>query len=223
MPRQCETPLLAAIERLQLMNRLNNLKNILVVTIVASCLAPALLYMFVFAGYGLSKDTINWANFSIFLSIFLSLGNLIVFSLLTYAVHQYNLNKDMDAKRQIEVLNKPVLAFSKQAKSEYYLILNVGKSSALNVIVRSHLNHNKWQQVYLLYSIAANARDPLKWTTDCNALSAEYSDNFGNKYVSLMRNDYLTTIDCSDPGSLKKYKKEFELANGPSADPTWVI
>ena len=204
------------------MNDLKKLTSLLIIIIVFCCLLPLLFYIYMFAGNGFSRNSGNWANFSTYLSLFISVGNLVVFAILTYAIHKYNLRKDIDTQRQIELQNKPVLAFTKQTKEQFYSLVNVGKSSALNVIVHSHLENNKWQQAYLLYSINTGSVYSLKWTTDCNALYAEYYDNFGNRYISFMTKDFLSTIDCSDPESIERNKKEYDLVNNPSAEPTWM-
>ena len=200
------------------------LKNIRLLVIIVICvftILPVVVYIISFGSNGISDKSNNWANLSTFISGFLTLANLIIFSILTVSIQEYTLKKDTESKRIAKIINRPLLSFVKESENAFYSIENIGNGSALNIVLRGHFHQHKWQQAYLFYSLVSGSTKPLKWTKGCNKLMANYSDVFGNEFISFMDGDTLRVIDCKDEKSIKDFAKEYQWAQSDSVKPTW--
>lgn len=150
-----------------------------------------------------SNQTSDWSNFATFFAAFISLANLFVFIYFSELIYKYNLKRDElieEKEKQIEALEKPILAFSKTQES-IYEVTNIGRGAALNVKVLVKLkedeNKDGWSWGYICYSLYVHQTLPLLNTINCVEICAKYTDIFGNQFISYMKDDYLKIFDIS--------------------------
>ena len=177
------------------------------------------IYIIHFSHISVSNKPNDWTDFSNYLGPFISLANLCVFVYFTRLVYFYSLTRD----KILNDFERPLIAFSKTSELDKYSILNVGKGAAINIYVKSHLDHEKliWNEVRVSYSLETGASKPMNWTTNCNALCAIYEDIFGNKYISFMEDDKLSFIDTSSKMSLNQFANQIMYSKLEAKQTLW--
>jgi hypothetical protein len=200
------------------------MRKVLILVILFTVGIPVYVYFRHFGKNGTSGLTSDWSNFSNYFYSFVSFCNLILFAILTFYIHQYNLSNDKALEKRTIMLDRPIISFYLNRHDGVFYIHNVGKGSAINVIIKSDLtNSAEWQYAYIWYSVVMDQKgEKMAWTGNSMQICATYSDSMGNNYVSYMDDNVLRVIDCSDEKSKKKFKNELEKAALPSIEkPTW--
>lgn len=148
-------------------------------------------FIIFFGEHGYSKESADWANFSTYISPFIMLANLVVFSYFTFKLYIYQKRRD----EQQDMLEKPILSFNRLGNR--YNIVNVGKGSALNIVLKTNYDSisEKWYDSHLLYSLCSIYSKDLPNTYNTSSMCAIYYDIFGNEYVSYFEKDFLNYID----------------------------
>ncbi|WP_188769921.1 hypothetical protein [Emticicia aquatilis] len=149
-----------------------------------------------------SNQTSDWSNFATFFAAFISLANLFVFIYFSELIYKYNLKRDElieEKEKQIEALEKPILAFN-QTQESIYEVTNIGRGAALNVKVfvnQKVENDNGEYQCwgYRCYSMYVHQTLLLKNTSNCIEIGAKYTDIFGNEFNSYMKDYSLKIFD----------------------------
>jgi len=200
------------------------MKLVLILSFLLLIGIPLCIYYSYFGKNGISGSTQDWSNFSNYFYSFSAFCNLILFAILTYSIHRYNLSNDDATQKREVMLERPVISFYLNRSEGVFFIHNVGKGSAINVIIKSDLQADgKWEYAYIWYSIlAGQIGEKMSWTGNSMEICATYSDSLGNDYISYMDDNVLRLIDCSDEKSKKKHSDEFKKATWPSSgEPTW--
>lgn len=197
-------------------------KNNSILIVLISFLAitiPLFIYIFNFSRHSISNKPNDWTNFATYFASFVSLANLIVFVYFTRLVYLYSLTRD----KILDDFERPIISFSKLSETDRYTIENVGKGAALNIEVKSHLDKSKslWLQKRLTYSFQSGMSKTMNWTTDCNALCANYHDIFGNEYISYFENDKLVFIDLQSEKIISQYSNELRLSKFREKETLW--
>ena len=130
---------------------------------------PVIAYLINFYSQSISQESTHWSDFATYFAVFISIANLIVFILLTKEIHAYNLKKD----EQLAKLEKPIISFRLQPGSTKYFAENVGRGTALNVIICGDLQQYNWGEAYLYYSFSANSEKEIQGIKNNNALLAK--------------------------------------------------
>jgi len=190
-------------------------KNIVIAVVLCSLLLILSILIFVIS-ISMQNPIIKRAvlvDFSFFISAIIAFVNMIVVGALTILIYDYNQKVTEDRIIHENILEKPILAFRMYERVGFYTVQNVGKGAAINVKVKSNLDleNRKWDQLRLSYSLQSGEGKEMSWTYNCNAISAEYSDIFGTRYCSYMRDDDLKVICLDENKDLLKYKIEIEL------------
>lgn len=180
---------------------------------------PLVVYFFKFSGATISNKPSDWGEFATYFTAFVSLANLVMFIYFTRLVYEYSLTRD----ELLNDLERPVISFSKLTHHDRYDIENVGKGTAINIDVKSHLDERKssWGQKRVTYSFQSGQSKTMNWTTGCNALCATYQDIFGKEYVSYFEDDKLIFIDLSNEKSKSQYSMQLTLSKLNAQEETW--
>jgi hypothetical protein len=195
-----------------------NLNHKLYTITAVFIIIPIIFYVCMFYSQPISTDSSNWSDFATYLTGFVSTANLLVFILLTREIHAYNLNKDEQNSKQ----DKPIISFKLQPGSKKYFAENVGKGTALNVIICGNLGDNKWLEAYHYYSFSPNAEKEVKVNMN-NALLAKYTDIFGTEYISFMDGDKLRYFEIEVEKVKKEYPEEYRKSKFETVQPTWIV
>ncbi|WP_333696551.1 hypothetical protein [Flavobacterium sp.] len=160
-------------------------------------IVPILVYSSHFYEKDLSKSLSDWANFSVYFGLFVSIANLFVFIILTFKINEFN-DRNNSKNQQLQIsLNRPVISFRRNEGNSEYQIENIGNAVALNVKLKLSTNkQGNWNVGYILHSFK---KDYNRTIIDkpLNSICATYDDVFGNTYYSYMKGDYLTIIEAS--------------------------
>lgn len=178
---------------------------------------PIIVYLCNFYSQSISNDSSNWSDFATYFTGFISLANLIVFILLTKEIHAYNLKKDEQVSKQ----DKPIISFKLDTGSRKYFAENVGKGTALNVIICGNLKEDIWNEAYHYYSFSPNTEKEVKVNLN-NALLAKYTDIFGTEYISYMDSDRLRYFEVEIENEKNEYPEEYKKAKYKTVQPTWT-
>lgn len=196
------------------------LKNTIYLTILISIIFPIGIFILNFYTQNFSNENSEWADFSTYLSGFISLANFIIFIFLTKEIHNYNLKRD----DQLSKLEKPILSFRRiNSSNKNYYVENIGKGAAINVIISGSLNLNekKWSESYKYYSFSSNSEREI-CVQNNNALIAKYKDIYGTEYISFMDNDELRYFEIEKDKAPEKYVVEYEKSNYQFVNPKWI-
>lgn len=189
------------------MTKVTVIAIIVIIAAIYIILVPVIFYSVYFAKSGFSSNISDWANFSTYWSAFISLANLILFGTLTYFIHSFErsrhaeeMKRQEDNKKREQILDRPVLVFSKQRNENYYDIKNVGKGVAMEPVVKSKytidseehidgVNVRSWETQYIIYPLMAGFELSLEKAGKTPSLCAVYKDIFGKKYFTMIEND----------------------------------
>lgn len=177
----------------------NLILSVISLLVFLICISSIGFYFYKFSE--ISLVTSDWSNFATYFSAFISLANLMVFIYFSILVFDYNKKKD----KQIEALDKPILAFVKY-DSDKYKVTNIGRGPALNLRVKVIKNKIESSFGYICYSLKVNEDLELPNSNDTVKLFAEYMDVMGNKFLSHMNNDTMICV-------IQYGEKKQELSN----------
>ncbi|MBW8050774.1 MAG: hypothetical protein FVQ77_10660 [Cytophagales bacterium] len=106
----------------------------------------------------LSPKQSDWGDFSNYVSAVTGLISLFILSFLTYLIHKES------AALKIK-LERPVLTFSFDGKTGHYYCTNIGKGSAMNVIIIHKLKEgqNHYDLAVQCFSIPMNKKVDITW------------------------------------------------------------
>lgn len=180
------------------MNKLRK-KGLRILLIGIGCLLfliPLVLYLIRFSGNGYSLLTTDWANFSTYMGLAISTISTLIIGALTVMLYKYNQDRDGEAKRREEVLDRPIIVFRKFKEMHYYSLCNIGKEAALNIKIKTWFNirEQEWRCQHIAYSLKEGDEVIMIWTKDCKCIVASYDDIFGINYYSYMEDDSMSVF-----------------------------
>lgn len=205
---------------------MNIKQNYLIVPITSSLIIGFIVLYFYNFHDNLSNNSADWSNFSTFISLGVTIANLIVFIFFTIKIQEYNANRDKavdiamaEQQKRDEIVNKPILVFAKLDNPNYYNVQNLGVGPALNVLISSNIKNDEWEKHFIYYSIPKDGKIGLKFSSGSNALLAEYTDILGVKYHSFMVNDHQYIFDKRNQEYIIEHKQYFDQVNLKKPDP----
>jgi len=89
---------------------------------------------------------------------------------------------------------EPVLVFAQSTDTTLWVLHNVGKGPAMDVLVGDGTRDGEWAQIARCNPIAAGASVDLPWLRHAWELATTYVDVTGRQYTSSCK-DHRTTID----------------------------
>jgi hypothetical protein len=110
------------------------------------------------------------------------MASLIVISTLTYIIYIYQ--REDESNKSI-----PILIFKVNADKNIWVIQNVGKGVALNILVSYSQKQDNWEKPTKIYSLTENSEIELSWFEGSLQCSAMYFDYLGNSFSSICQND----------------------------------
>ena len=159
-------------------------KTLLITLIILSVLViivPLILYVSTFGKF-LSHEKEVWGQFGDFFNMFVSMASLIIISTLTYIIYIYQ--KEDESNKSI-----PILIFKVNATKKVWVVQNVGKGVALNILISYSKQLDSWEKPTKIYSLTENSELELFWFEPSLQCSAMYFDYLGNSFSSICQND----------------------------------
>lgn len=171
----------------------------------------------------------NWGTIADFLNIVA----VIFLAIKVYSADQKRHNESQGLERG---LNKPILIFKivqriiDEKPKDFYKIVNLGKGSALNIIVAYKDNFNnmidkEWKDMVNCYSLGELEETILCWKLGGHRWIAMYEDIFGDKYYTICQDDTLIIIDPKKDGDKLEMAEciEFEKTAKQNISNTEII
>lgn len=185
-----------------------SLEKLIILFLILLVVIPIIVYRIDFDG-DRSYNIQDWAGFSTYLGVFISFANLLVFIVLTYKIHDYNVNRD--------AIERPVIVFSKDSKDDCYRLINVGRGPALNITLWVNANESStiWEKGYLMYAATPSEKIKIE-AYPVNKMLAVYHDIYNNTFYSFINNDQTRIFMGSN------YPSEIDIALSDGIKPTWV-
>jgi hypothetical protein len=147
-----------------------------------------LFYTFHF-GFKVSVNHAIWGQFGDFMSVFISIANLIIISSLTYFIAKIEEKRDQE-NRNLELSKvRPILIFKDIGMK--WACRNVGEGAALNVMIayKTNLAHD-WENPVKIYSLTSNEEFKIEWKKFHIAKwVAVYYDIYGTVFSSTCEHD----------------------------------
>jgi uncharacterized membrane protein len=153
---------------------------------------PFILYVCTFGG-SLSHNREVWGQFGDFFNMFVSMASLIVVSTLTYIIYIYQREDESNKLKyqREDESNKsiPILIFKVNAVKKVWVVQNVGKGVALNILVSYSKTQGNWEIPTKIYSLTENSEIELSWFEPSEQCSAMYYDYLENSFSSICQKD----------------------------------
>lgn len=189
-------------------NKFINLNKRIIFLLSIILVVPIIIFTTINYQNPFSKNVLDWAAFSTFYIIFIALGNLIVFLVLSFVIHNHNVTKDNENTTLKKQLNKPIIIFRMEEYASCYYIQNIGNGSALNVVLYVKSKESEcWDASYKYFSFGKDYSYPIN-LHNIHCLCAVYNDIFDNKYATFMRHHDLKVFDFDNEEFLNS--PEFE-------------
>ena len=160
---------------------------------------PIIFYTCTF-GYYISDNKETWAHFGGFLNVFVSIASLLSISILTYIIYVYQ--REDESNKSI-----PILIFKVNPTTNNWVVQNVGKGAALNILVTYSKQLDKWEKPTKIYSLSDNLERELPWFKQPSQCSAVYYDYLGNVFSSICIND--DTKFIKNVNHLSEFKENY--------------
>ena len=151
-------------------------------------------------GSHISDKKEAWSQFGDFLNVFVSIANLILVSALTYIIYAYQ--REDESNKSI-----PILIFKVNPTTRNWVVQNVGKGVALNILVTYSKQLDKWEKPTKIYSLSDNLEKELPWFEPSLQCSAIYYDYLGNVFSSICIND--DTKFIKNANHLSEFKENY--------------
>lgn len=157
--------------------------------------APIAFYILNFQDYPISKDPEHWGQFADYLNVFVSLANLLVIGMLTYAIHRNEQQREQEKEQLQEEAEKnrklyeqqterPIVVFQRESHySEIWQIINVERGPALYIQVYFDKRYETFAH------LMPGKAEPLYQKIDNEEWQTSYKDIFDNRYISRLVND----------------------------------
>lgn len=189
-------------------NKIINLDKRIIFLLSIILVLPIIIFISINYQNTFSKNVSDWAAFSNFYIIFIAFGNLIIFLLLSFVIHNYNVTKDNENTTLKKQLNKPIVIFRMEEGENGYYIQNIGNGAAINVVLYVKSKESDvWDASYKFFSFGKDYFFPIN-LHNIHCLCAIYNDILGNKYATFMRHHDLKIFDFDNEEFLNSL--EFE-------------
>jgi hypothetical protein len=206
------------------MNNKQTVRFIILLIIVVSIAIPLIFYFISFHGR-LSNQAADWGYFSTFWIAFITLANTIAIITLTYYF------QSAEATRAT-ILDRPVVSISRNSGGTGYILSNIGKGAALNILCycssSPDFEQNKFTQKRICYSLKNGDSFAKDWLNG-SLIIVEYTDIFNLTYFSMMQNDRFYIFNKnheplfqSNEKEIRKYTQFFkQYMQWDTSKPTW--
>src|SRR6266700_817573 len=181
---------------------------------------PMALYFLKFHTFKLSSNPSDWANLGSYFAAFVGLANVYVFTYLTISLYNYNDRRQIEELTRQNILDRPIIVFTMYHDDGYYDMKNIGKGSALNLIIKYGIEGNSWKDSRIAYSLKDGDELSLKFTWRTNAILCEYDDIFSNKFISIIEDDKMSVFQYEKLKELTD-NKFYDYLNFQSPNPKW--
>jgi hypothetical protein len=166
--------------------RRNSFQILIIVSILIILAIGVLIFYYNFHNQKFPKNLSDWAYFSSYAGLIVSICNILILGAISTSFNGQNIK-----------LQKPCIIFKislEEAEKAYYIIKNVGKGAALNIIVKHKNNkgNEKWDSSTICYSLGQNDELKLLWKKGGDEWIAVYDDILGNHYDSNIKGDTMT-------------------------------
>ncbi len=122
-----------------------------------------------------SSNQSDWGDFSDYVSAITGIISSIFLIVLTFQIHKES--KSVQLK-----LEKPVLTFSFNAKTRHYYCTNIGKGSAINVVIINKFKEvdNFYSEAVHCFSLPTNDKIDIEWVKGTAEFVVLYNDVFNS-------------------------------------------
>lgn len=166
----------------------NNFLQILLIIIVLIIVFWTAPYFWIFNG-SLSDKNSDWGNFGDYINALTGIMNLAVLSILTYMIH-----------KETKTMERPVLTFYYDEAARHYYCINVGKGSALNVIIVNKLKEGDdyFQKAVNCFSLPPSEKILINWLKGTAEFIVLYEDVVQNEHAGKFKDHTWKMVQDSD-------------------------
>jgi hypothetical protein len=197
------------------------LRRMIVIIIIISII-PIIFYLLNFSNTTISDNPTDWASFSDFLSLFVSVSNLIVFIYFSFQLYEYNALKDNQDSEFKAANERPILTCRSIIKSdkELWVVKNIGRGAALNLKISEIPNRLEKSELTFIkcFSLGETDEIELDWISFANVIVILYEDIFSNKYVTVVADDESKMCQRNDKKGIVIENKSYNINDFESFD-----
>jgi len=197
---------------------------IILLILIVSIAVPFTFYFVSFHG-SLSHQVADWGYFSTFWIAFITLANTVAIVTLTYYFQSAE-------STRATILDRPIISISRNHAGTGYVLANIGKGAALNILCycssSNDFEQKKFTQKRICYSLKNGDSFEKDWLNG-SLIIVEYSDIFNQIYFSMMQRDRFYIFNKnhepllrSNEKEIRKYTQFFkQYIQWDTSGPTW--